>query len=346
VRPRPITLSDGARVVVRPIAPDDREALRAGFERLSPESRYRRFFTSVQQLTDRDLDYLTRIDHHDHEALVGVDAEHDQIVGVARYVRTGPDEAEPAVVVADDWQRRGLGGRLLEELSDRAREEGVRRFRGPVLAGNEAALAVLGGLGEVETRPDGIEVEVAVLLAEPETARARLVALLRAAAQGVLEPGITLVQQLAPRRTFGPPDREQLANAIVVGVDPQGSPTVTLDAAAELARALGARLDLVAARGPLLDDDEEAGRCLDSSAERLRASGLDVRIHVPRREPATALIDVATEQRAALVVVGPSRRTDVARLLPGDVTDTVARHAPCDVLIVRERADVAATPGG
>lgn len=345
MRPRRITLSDGRHVVVRPIAPDDRARLRAGFERLSTESRYRRFFTTVAQLTDRDFDYLTRVDHHDHEALVGCDVATGEIVGVARYVRTGADEAEPAVVVADDWQGHGLGGRLLEELSERARAEGVRRFRAPVLADNPAALAVLAGLGEAETRPAGIEVEVDVLLAEPDSARERLVALLRAAAQGALEPGITLLQQLVPRRTFGPPDRARLANAIVVGIDPYGPATAAVDAAAELAEALGARLDLVAARRPLLDDDAEVQRTVSRTADELRARDLDVRVHVRRRGPATALIEVATEQRATLVVVGPSARTDVARLLPGDVPDTVARHAPCDVLIVRDRGE-GATPRG
>ena len=63
-------LRDGSRVVIRPIEPDDREALAAAFERLSPESRYRRFFAPVSRLSERDLDYLTCVDHHDHEALV------------------------------------------------------------------------------------------------------------------------------------------------------------------------------------------------------------------------------------------------------------------------------------
>ncbi|HEU4973772.1 MAG TPA: GNAT family N-acetyltransferase [Baekduia sp.] len=149
----------------------------------------------MQRLGERELSYLTRVDHHDHEAIVALPGGEGEIVGVARFVRTGPDEAEPAVVVADDWQGCGLGSRLIEALAARAREEGLRRFRAPVMAGNEAAVALLSGLGESSTRAGGGHVEVDVVLAPPEAARTRLVALLRAAAQGTLEPGITLVRR-------------------------------------------------------------------------------------------------------------------------------------------------------
>jgi GNAT superfamily N-acetyltransferase len=120
-------LRDGARVLVRPIAPDDRAALAAGFARLSPESRFRRFLSPKKQLTEDDLDVLTRVDHHDHEALVALEADTGEGIGVARFVRTGPDRAEPAVVVADDWQGRGVGTLLLDLLAERAWEEGSAR---------------------------------------------------------------------------------------------------------------------------------------------------------------------------------------------------------------------------
>src|SRR6476660_3856548 len=78
-------LRDGSRVDVRPIAATDKELIRRGFERLSPESRYRRFLSSMPALDDRALAYLTELDHHDHEALVALDG--DEAVGVARFVR-------------------------------------------------------------------------------------------------------------------------------------------------------------------------------------------------------------------------------------------------------------------
>src|SRR5919107_1663133 len=123
-----LTLRDGTRVRVRPIEPEDRAALVAAFERLSPETRYRRFFGPVNELSRRALDHLTVVDHADHEALVALDEE-DAIVGVARYVRIGEGEAEPAIVIADDWQGRGLGSRLLALLVERARAERIERFR-------------------------------------------------------------------------------------------------------------------------------------------------------------------------------------------------------------------------
>src|SRR5579859_2903290 len=141
-------LREGSHIDIRPISPEDRTALREGFERLSPESRYRRFFGPMPELSERDLDYLTQIDHHDHEALVATEPNTDTGVGVARYVRTAATVAEPAIVVADDWQGRGVGMALLRRLADRAREEGITRFEAPVLATNAQAIGVLARLGE------------------------------------------------------------------------------------------------------------------------------------------------------------------------------------------------------
>src|SRR3954452_20060284 len=134
-----VTLRDGSQIAIRPIAPSDRDAVADGLHRLSPESRYRRFFAPVPELSDRDLDYLTRVDHHHHEALVALDADTGIGVGVARFVQTGDGRAEPAMVVVDDWQGRGVAAVLLDALVARAREEGVQRFVAPVLADNRGA---------------------------------------------------------------------------------------------------------------------------------------------------------------------------------------------------------------
>jgi acetyltransferase len=177
-------------VLIRRITPDDRDALRAGFERLSDESRYRRFLSPIARLSDGQLDYLTRIDHHDHEALVAVDASDAAgIVGVARFVRSGEAEAEPAIVVADDWHGKGLGTALLEDLARRSREEGIERYRALVLAENEEALRLLRRVGEVRQHSAGAELEVEVVLnVEPSPERS-LGTVLKAAAKGALTPG-------------------------------------------------------------------------------------------------------------------------------------------------------------
>lgn len=102
------TLRDGSRVAIRPVEPDDREMLAEGFGRLSTESRYRRFFTPLPELSERQLNYLTHLDRHDHEALVTLDPATGECVGVARFVRIAPGVAEPAIVLADAWQGRHL----------------------------------------------------------------------------------------------------------------------------------------------------------------------------------------------------------------------------------------------
>jgi hypothetical protein len=71
---RAVALRDGSSVVVRPVRPEDRELLLAGFERLGPESRYQRFLAPLAELTDDIVTYLTDVDHHDHEALAAIDA--------------------------------------------------------------------------------------------------------------------------------------------------------------------------------------------------------------------------------------------------------------------------------
>src|ERR1039457_3339926 len=126
-------------LLIRPISPDHKQQFVEAFERLSDRSRYRRFLSTRRRLSTSDVRYLTEVDHHDHEALVAVDRESGTGVGVARYIRlkTDPCVAELAVTVVDDWQGQGVGGRLTEELADRARAEGITSFTALVLADNE-----------------------------------------------------------------------------------------------------------------------------------------------------------------------------------------------------------------
>jgi len=172
---------------IRPIAPDDKQALLDGFERLSEQSRYRRFLAPHGALTPEEVRYFTEVDHHDHEALVAVEPATGEGVGVARYVRFAddPTTAEVAVAVIDDWQRRGVGTRLMNELAQRAREEGITRFSGLVLADNDVMLNLLRELGEVnvgEIEAGAVNVTVEL----PETGIGHLRRLLRAIARGEL----------------------------------------------------------------------------------------------------------------------------------------------------------------
>jgi GNAT superfamily N-acetyltransferase len=172
-------------VEIRPIEPDDRDALARGFDRLSEQSRYRRFLSPRGPLSQAELSYLTEVDHHDHEALVAVDPETEEGVGVARFIRSPEDPAvaELAVAVADDWQRQGVGSVLAAELAKRARDEGITCFTALALAENDAILGLLQDLGEVRTgRTQLGTVELAVDL--PDDGISRLRRLLRAVARG------------------------------------------------------------------------------------------------------------------------------------------------------------------
>ena len=163
----PVVLRDGSRVRIRQVRSSDRELLLRGFERLSPESRYRRFLAPVPELTEEKVRYLTEIDHHYHEAMIAVDEETGEGVGVARYVRDTqrPEVAEVAVTVIDDWQGRGLGTLLLEVISARARDEGLATFTALMLATNEEMIDMLRRLDPlriIDRELGVVEIEVAI----------------------------------------------------------------------------------------------------------------------------------------------------------------------------------------
>ena len=136
-------LRDGALVTVRAIRPSDVGPLRSAFEQLSPESRYLRFHAYLQQLPSEQWEYLTRVDGRDHVALIARDGP--RIVGVARFVRSEDRAqcAEVAFVVADDYQRRGLGRVLRDALLREAGERGIHTFRAYVLPANVAIRRLL-----------------------------------------------------------------------------------------------------------------------------------------------------------------------------------------------------------
>jgi GNAT superfamily N-acetyltransferase len=177
-------------VEIRPIEPDDKQALRDGFERLGERSRYRRFLAPHGRLSAEELRYFTEIDHHDHEALVAIDPLTGDGVGVARYVRSREDPAvaEMAVAVVDDWQGKGVGSRLVLELARRARREGIAGFTALLLAQNNEMLGLMRELGDVQVLEAGLgTVNVTVDL--PETGLGRIPGLIRAVAAGTLKPG-------------------------------------------------------------------------------------------------------------------------------------------------------------
>jgi GNAT superfamily N-acetyltransferase len=185
-----------AAIEIRPVRPEDRPALQAGFDRLSERSRYRRFLSPHPRLTDAELRYFTEVDHRDHEALVAIDTTSGHGVGIARFIRSPVDHgvAELAVAVVDDWQRHGIGARLTVALADRAREEGITAFTALVLTDNTLMLTIIRELGAVHDlhTEQGIT-ELTVDL--PEHGLGPVSHLLRGAAQGEIFTG----QRSGPR---------------------------------------------------------------------------------------------------------------------------------------------------
>lgn len=154
-------LADGTHAVILPLRPQDREAIREGYEHLSLESRNHRFLSSVPHLTDAMLDHLVDdVDGVDHVALALVVLDEGNVgtpVGVARMIRYAerPEDADLAVTVVDDWQGHGVATALLAELVQE-RPVGVSRIVTTVAADNAASLAMLRRLGETTTSPAGI----------------------------------------------------------------------------------------------------------------------------------------------------------------------------------------------
>jgi GNAT superfamily N-acetyltransferase len=135
---------DGSIMRVRPIEVADAMLIREFVHALSFETRYLRFMYGVRELSAQTIDRLTRVDHRRDAALVAILNAHgeDRVVGVARYaVNDDGESGDFAIVVADDWQRRGLGSRLLTLLLDIASARGLKRIRGDVLAINRSMVA-------------------------------------------------------------------------------------------------------------------------------------------------------------------------------------------------------------
>jgi GNAT superfamily N-acetyltransferase len=144
-----VRLRDGSEVTIRELTARDAPVLAEAFERLSPQSRDLHFLSAKPRLSSGDLQYLTDVDGHLHEALGAVDKATGRGVGVARFVRLDADApvAEVAVTVVDGWQRRGLGTLLLERLSERARAEGIERYTALVSGENRAVVGLLDAIG-------------------------------------------------------------------------------------------------------------------------------------------------------------------------------------------------------
>jgi nucleotide-binding universal stress UspA family protein len=143
-------------------------------------------------------------------------------------------------------------------------------------------------------------------------------------------------------------------SSIVVGTDGSETASYALVQAIQLAGPLGATLDVVSAYQPVkkarlnaeskeapegfqwaINPHEDVDATLQAAADAAVAAGVEARTHARQGDPADAIIDVAEEQSADLIIVGNKGMTGTKRFLLGSVPNKVSHHAPCSVLIIR-----------
>lgn len=141
---------------------------------------------------------------------------------------------------------------------------------------------------------------------------------------------------------------------IVVGTDGSETAAEAVRQAVELAKLTGATLSLVSAYQPAsvrrvqaeqaeapadvqyeIGPREDVNLILDAAAADAKQEGLEVQTHPVEADPADAILNVAEETKADLIVVGNKGMTGARRYLLGSVPNNVSHHAPCSVMIVR-----------
>ena len=134
------------RLTIRELRAADAPQVQDFVRRLSPESRFKRFFAPINELTDRQLERVTAGNGPDHLSLAAFDGA-GRIAGLAEYAVEDGAQAEFGLVVEDRLQRSGLGTRLIAELLERAHERGLAALNGLVLYDNWPMLSLAAKLG-------------------------------------------------------------------------------------------------------------------------------------------------------------------------------------------------------
>ncbi len=151
-------LRHGVPAVLRPLRPEDREAIREAFRRLSPESTYLRFWTRVREVNPKFIEQLLARDGGRHATWVIVPLENDDIPGVGGgsfwRCEDEPGVAEVSFTVADEFQNQGVGTILLAALWAHAAGLGINRFVAHVLDSNLVMRAWWDALGAVALQVD------------------------------------------------------------------------------------------------------------------------------------------------------------------------------------------------
>jgi acetyl coenzyme A synthetase (ADP forming)-like protein len=214
-----VVLRDGSTVRLRPVRPDDVQALREFFDGLDPASQAFRFFSGAID-TERAAHLLASVDYRGHYGLIASRGADHRPIGHGMYVEIGEDKAEVAFAVADELQGHGLGTILLAHLAEVADENGISTFVAEVLPRNHRMIEMFRESGfpaEIDAGAEGLHVEFPTSLSAAAIARFedrdRLAA--KAAAETFLEPrSIAVVGASRQRGTVG---GEVLHNLVASG---------------------------------------------------------------------------------------------------------------------------------
>lgn len=143
-----VKLKDGTRVLIRPIMPEDKDLWINFYLGLSKLSKYYRFFSSRPKPSKKMIKEYTEIDYMKNFALIGIIKEdgEEKMIGVARYVlvpRSDVKKAEVAVVVADEWQAKGLGTKLLVNLLGFIVKRNIKKICGDIFLENDKMMQLV-----------------------------------------------------------------------------------------------------------------------------------------------------------------------------------------------------------
>jgi acetyltransferase len=148
-------------MLLRPLTPGDAAQVQAFVRGLSSRSRYERFFTSIAELSPKQLERITA----GAGFSIGAFDAAGRLVGLAEYARSSELEAEFAIVVADELQGQGLGAQLVGALLEHAKRSGIARLAGVTHTRNRAMRLLARRLGfgvQPDEDPDLVRMELAL----------------------------------------------------------------------------------------------------------------------------------------------------------------------------------------
>lgn len=152
-------------IMIRPIRPEDALLEREFIKNLSPAAKYFRFMHEVKELTPEMLIRFTQIDYETEMALVAAieNGQQERIIGIARYFTQADREScEFALVVADAWQNKGIGSRLMMVLMEAAKSKGIKTMSGRILSENNTMLELAKNMGFSIRKNDDPTVKIAI----------------------------------------------------------------------------------------------------------------------------------------------------------------------------------------